>query len=140
MKRRLHTQLPSATINLTPLLDVTFVLLIAFMVVAPALRYSVDLKLPAVEDSENNSRKEPITIGVTFNEKNESVVFHLNGNPTNINDLPDNLKLLKGYTPNEVVALEADRRVPWESMAQLINLLKINGIENIGIVTEQGAK
>ncbi len=139
MKRRTRSlQLPDAHINLTSLLDITFVLLISFMVVAPALRYNVDLELPKVQKSRQVDQKKPVTIGVTYSETSQVAGYFVNGDAVALEDLPEIVKSREDYDPNKSVALEADRSVPWENIAKLINDLKLNDIHNLGIVTERG--
>lgn len=139
MRRRNQVRLPEAQINLTSLLDITFVLLISFMVVAPALRYNVDLQLPKVSDSRDIEKKKPVSIGVTYDKATNDVAYFVNGNPTTLSSIGDVVKRQDGWSADEVVALEADRSVPWEKVAQLINELKISEIHRIGIVTERGS-
>lgn len=139
MRRRRLASLPAAHINLTSMLDITFVLLIAFMVVAPALRYNIDLQLPKVSNSKSTDNKKPVTVAVTYSSEALAADFYLNGKLTALESLPDEIKSSEDYSPTEVVALEADQSVPWQHMAELINTLKLNEIHNLGIVTERGS-
>ncbi|CAN5476255.1 N/A [soil metagenome] len=137
-RRRSSLKTPEAHINITSLLDVVFVLLISFMVVAPALKFGIELELPKVGDSKEIEKKKPVNIQV----KSESGDAHyfVNGKSVELAMLAPAVKGVDGYNLDPVVALEADRSVPWENMAQLINELKSNNIRNIGIVTEKGAR
>jgi len=142
MRTRLrgHAKVPEAAINVTSLLDVVFVLLITFMVVAPALRHNVDLQLPKVGDTggEVNAKKRPVSVQVKY-VSGDSAEYYVNGAPVLLSQLPAAVKAAKGYDGDPVVALEADKRVPWQDVSALINELKINSITNIGIVTEKAS-
>lgn len=140
MKRRKSSvQMPEAAINITSLLDITFVLLIAFMVVAPALKYNIDLDLPKVGESTPRDSEKPVAIQVKL--QDGASQFYVNGKEVILGSLAQTVKESSGFQPESAtVALEADRMVPWEDIARLINELKMNGITNIGIVTEKGEK
>lgn len=134
--RRKKPALPEASINLTSLLDITFVLLISFMVVAPALRYNVDLELPKVAESQEVSEKKTTTLQV--NAPGGTATYFVNGVVTPLDEVPTAIKASETYRESPVVSLEADRAVPWEDIARLINVLTAEGITSIGIITEKG--
>lgn len=136
MRRRTKLQNPAATINLTSLLDVTFVLLIAFMVVAPALRFNVDLELPKVGEGERSEESKPVTLQVKAGGDGGDPVIHVNGTAVAFAGMVTQIKSTEGFTEETAVSFEADRRVEWDQVARIINTLKANGIEKLGIITE----
>lgn len=140
MKRHTIKRRPphDANINVTSLLDITFVLLIAFMVVAPALRFNVDLELPQASDAEVVTKEKPVTIHVTWSETEGLAAYHVNGEQVDFGGVMDILGRLNLSEGEQAIALEADRRVPWDNVARLITTLKANGYKNLGIVTEHG--
>lgn len=137
MRRKNRPGIPQANINLTSLLDITFVLLISFMVVAPALRYNVDLELPKVGRSTQAKEKKTVSIQVTYSGTTGPEYF-VNGKSTPLSELPAAVKAHEDFKTEPVVALESDKSVPWEHVARLINELKMNDINSLGIVTERG--
>ncbi len=141
MRRQRRSRLAQeAHINVTSLLDITFVLLIAFMVIAPALRFNVDVELPQASDAEVVSKEKPVTIHVSWNEDDGMVTYHVNGEVVSFDAVADTLRNLEVPEHDRVVALEADRRVPWDNVARLITRLKASGFHNLGIVTQHGAE
>ncbi len=136
MIRRRRRETPPASINVTSLLDITFVLLISFMVVAPAVRYNVDLELPKVSQSKSSEKKKPVVIQVT--QPAGGPVYYVNGQPTGLDDVPGAIKAAPEYKDQPSVSLEADRSVEWENIARLITVLKNNGVDAVNIVTERG--
>ena len=135
MRRR--TRHIESGINVTSLLDICFVLLISFMVVAPAVRYSIDMELPKVKESKMTDSKKPVSIQVS-NRSKGATVYYVDGQETDLDSIARQVASTKNYESNKVVALEADSQVPWDDMAKLMNELRSNGIDNIGIVTEKG--
>ena len=137
MRRRTRAQLPEAHINITSLLDITFVLLIAFMVVAPVLRYNVDLELPRVGESRSKEKQKTVSIQVKKGTGAGTARVHVNGVETPMANVASTIKKNPGFQAGEAVSLEADREVPWQEIAALINELKNNDIQKVAIVTEQ---
>ena len=136
--RHRKTKLPEAGINITSLLDITFVLLIAFMVVAPAVRYSIDMELPKVRESKSSDSKKPVSIQVSGKEGRGGTSYFVDGVQTDLTSIGTKVLSVPAYQKDKTVALEADKDVPWEDVARLMNELRNSGIDNVGIVTEKG--
>jgi biopolymer transport protein ExbD len=126
--------MPEANINVTSLLDITFVLLISFMVVAPTIRYEVGLKLPQVSTATTVSKDKPVSVQVRS--LGGGAAYFVNGKEVPIEAVVGEIKGAKDYSEAMGVALEADRAAPWESVADLMSILKANEINQISVVTE----
>lgn len=120
----------TATVNITPLLDTAFSLLIIFMITAPALNQGMDIKLP--QAATNNLKPEERKV-LTI-EKNQSV--YLDKEEVGLARLEGRLQSLKGATPQISLYLRADRDVPYGTVVQVMDLIKRAGIDKLGIVTE----
>lgn len=138
IRRRTHISTPPARIELTSLLDVTFVLLVAFMVVAPALRYNVDLELPKVGEGAQESKQKPVTVQVKGGSDGSEPEILVNGESVAFEGLVSRIKSTEGYSEDSVISFEADRRVEWGHTTRIINELKLHGVEKLAIVTERG--
>lgn len=127
-----HLNKKSATFDLTPLIDVVFLLLLFFMLTTTFvnLENRVKINLPsgdfaAAESSEN--------IIVTITENN---TIYFNGK------LIDPLKLSASVAagikeePEKIVVLEADRNVLHGKVISVMDLLKKGGAERIAIATQ----
>lgn len=127
-----HPNKKDASFNLTPLIDVVFLLLIFFMLTTTFVnlenRIKVDLPtgdFAAAEPSEN--------IIVTITENN---TIYLNGK------LIDPLKLTESIAaeikdePEKIVILEADKNVLHGKVIRVLDLLKKGGAERIAIATQ----
>lgn len=136
MKRRMKNEMPEATINLTSLMDITFVLLIAFMIVAPAVKYNVDLELPKSEDAQSASEERPIQVQVAYRQETQEISFHVNGRRVPLAEVAAEVKRQPTFREDSVISLEGERIAPWEEIARLITHLNSNGISNIAVVTE----
>lgn len=138
MRRHRTVNRPHADINVTSLLDVVFVLLISFMIVAPALKHGVELDLPQVREAQRmNPADRPIAVTVAPDKHDpKSMLTYVNGDQVPRSELVATIQAKKGEKAT-AVTLEADKAVDWETMADVLATLQSGGIANIGILTEK---
>ncbi len=115
---------PTPDINVTPLVDVVLVLLIIFMVIAPALEHGERVELPGVQnsDAQEKSKMDPITVtlgasGALFLEK-EAVAETA---------LAAKLDELHAQAPDRRVVLKGDSSIPYEKVRRLFALVQGRG-------------
>ena len=137
MKRH-HRDLPIlSSINLTSLLDVTFMLLIAFMVIAPLLKYGLRLELPEVKTAKRLEQKTTFTITIQKRlDEEESERIYLNDKRVTLDELTEELHANYERARNIDVVIEADKNASYGRFAQVIAAVQDAGVENIGIVTQ----
>jgi biopolymer transport protein TolR len=119
-----------AEINIIPLVDVVFVLLIIFMVTAPLMDRGIDLSLP---ESKTNTIKPEKRYVLTIT-KNKMMT--LNQEKISLQELAKKLPSLKG----ESIYLKADKEVPYGTVVSVMDLVKQSGVDKLGIVTEPDLK
>ena len=123
-------------INITPLVDTLLVLLIIFMVTAPAMTRTIGIDLPSAdgaraEKMEMDEEKEFLVVGISvdgqivFEEKNYSQSDFMNQFST----------LVAGMEP-EKVFIQADKNVAYDRLVQVMVFLQNQGHEKIGLVFE----
>ena len=125
---------PMAEINVTPLVDVTLVLLIVFIITAPLLTYAIKLELPDARSSPAGAP--PAAINLSIDAKG---MLYWNGRPVPIVELEARLKLVAGQIPQPELHLRADRSARYESVAQVMSSAQQAGIRHIGFVTDPTA-
>jgi len=137
MRRMRQRRTVNAEINVTSLLDIVFVLLIAFMIVAPALKHGVELELPKVRNAQNYKEKaKPVEVRVVWRTGGEEhTAIMVDGKDVDADSLVDSVQAKLLASSDRPVTLEADKRVPWDVMADLISRLRSAGVENLGIIT-----
>ncbi len=129
-RRRSRTHRVMGEINLTSLLDVAFVLLIAFMLIAPSLRDGVDIRLPTVREAPvlPNPANPPKVVRIPL-----GAPLTLDGEELDIPGLEQALRADRQADPKISVVLEADKDVPYQKVAEAIAAIRRAGIPAVGL-------
>lgn len=126
---------PMAEINVTPLVDVTLVLLVVFIIAAPLLTYAIKLDLPAAQAAP--AAPAPAAIEVSID---AGGALFWNGSAVDADALGRRLKQAAGASPQPELHLRADRAVRYEFVAQLMSAAQQAGIQHIGFITVPAAE
>ena len=115
-------------INITPLLDLAFVLLIIFVITTPLLEKGLELNLPRVQGqaAKTLNRNDLRTVEIT-----RQGTYALKGHPLSLSQLIRELAVDQRMNPNLVVYLRADKKCEWDAVAALISACQQNGILRI---------
>jgi len=126
----LHTL---AELNVTPLLDLCFVLLIIFMITTPLMENSVDLVVPSSATAKTQiDPAETQTIQIDRND-----VLKLNGQVTSRADLETQLAALKAREPQISVVVRPDRDLAIQKFIDVMDILKRVGVGRVGVMTRR---
>lgn len=131
-RKRSPASYEEANMNLTPLIDVIFVILVMFMIVAPMLNLNqielsygkADSSLPSL-----HADKSPIQIHV----KNDNSIL-VNNQRIESNELLDTLKNLKSHFPEAKPLVFHDRKAFFGTYQQLKGSLEESGFDEMQIV------
>jgi biopolymer transport protein ExbD/biopolymer transport protein TolR len=111
-------------INITPLLDLAFVLLIIFVITTPFIEQSLELKLPPGGAKDRALRREDFrTVEVS-----PQGVYLMQGRPLPLAQAVQELLRAHQSNPNLVVYVRADKLTPWENVFALTDLLSARGL------------
>ncbi|KRB93303.1 ExbD/TolR family protein [Noviherbaspirillum sp. Root189] len=121
-------------INMTPLVDVMLVLLIIFIITIPVINHAVKLDLPRAASQPNDVKPPHIDVSIDANG-----VVTWNGNPVDPQALKENIAVVSAQSPQPELHLRADRKTPYENVAQLMSAAQTGGLNKIGFVTEPDA-
>ena len=123
-------------INITPLLDLAFVLLIIFMITTPLLESSMNLVIPTT-----GATNPPIKSGqVQIVSIDRSETIRLNDHVTDLKTLTAQLGELKKGNPDVAIVIRPDRELPVQKLISLMDALKQAQITKIGIATRAESK
>jgi biopolymer transport protein ExbD len=119
-------------INITPLLDLAFVLLIIFVITTPLLEKGLDLKLPKAEGQTDKVNKEDIrTVEI-----NPQGAYFINKRQMKLDQLVTQLVQDFRYNPNLVVFVRADENSRMKDFVALTDACQRNGISRYSIRTQ----
>ncbi len=104
-----------AEINIVPLVDVVLVLLIIFMLTAHVMEFGLEVEVPKVKPVKEDVQDLPV-----INMDKEGTTY-LNDKPVNIHLIASAIR--QRYRKATSVYLRADRRTPWDPIAQVIATL-----------------
>ena len=117
--------------DLTPLIDMVFLLLIFFLLTSFFIRPSISVNLPEAEYTEVTEKQE-ITITI---EKDGGIL--LNGKPVSDRRLVSTVRWLHSSLDSDQVVIQADKEVPFGRVVQIMDLTKKAGVENISFLVER---
>jgi biopolymer transport protein ExbD len=123
-------------INVTPLLDLAFVLLIIFMITTPLLENSMNLVIPSSSAANPPVSKTQVqTISI---DRAETIT--INGEMVDADSLATRLLELKRTNPEVAIVIRPDRELPVQKLVALMDSLQRAGITKVGIATKAEAK
>jgi biopolymer transport protein ExbD len=123
-------------INITPLLDLAFVLLIIFMITTPLLENSKTLIIPS--SATTNAPINAAAVQTLSMDRNE--VVRLNEQVVDLATLESRLAALKEADPNVAIVIRPDRALPVQKLVSLMDALQRADITKVGIATQEEPK
>jgi len=131
-----HSLSTLSEINITPLLDLAFVLLIIFMITTPLLENSVNLVIPS--SGASNAPVNPAQVQTISIDRQETIRF--NNERVDAQTLVTRLTELKRVNPDVAVVIRPDRELPVQKLIALMDALQRGEITKVGIATKAEAK
>jgi biopolymer transport protein ExbD len=123
-------------INVTPLLDLAFVLLIIFMITTPLLENSTNLVIPS--SGEKNPRVDSSLVQTISIDRTATI--KLNNRIVDPETLTVQLTEMKRSNPDLAVVIRPDRELPVQKLISLMDTLQRAEISKVGIATKAEAK
>lgn len=120
-------------INITPLLDLAFVLLIIFVITTPLLEQGMDLNLP-VGGKQDNRKLEKQDIRTV--EVNTQGNYMMNRRPMSLDQITAQLAAEARQNPRLVVDIRGDENTSYKHVAAVFDRLTQAGVENVSLRTK----
>ncbi len=117
-------------INITPMLDLAYVLLVIFILMATASVQGIKVDLPKA--SAAKSLAEPKTVALTVN--NEGQVF-MDAFPVTMADLETRLRNEKATNPDVPIVLKGDTTTQYGKVMEVLDLCRRLDLSKVGLVT-----
>ncbi|NWF53360.1 MAG: biopolymer transporter ExbD [Syntrophaceae bacterium] len=122
-------------INVVPLLDLAWNLLLVFILVVTAAVQGISVSLPKA--SAASSSIKPATKAITLTAEG---TIYLDSFPVTLEELEMKLKQLKAANPNLPVVIKGDERIVYRSVIEVLDLLQKLEITQLGLVTQKLVK
>ena len=119
-------------LNVTPLLDLSFVLLIIFMITAPFLAESADLIIPtskASRDAVDPSKVYTVSVDRHGN-------LGINDKPVSDKEvLKREILTIRKNQPELAILVRSHQALPVQTLVELMDIFKESGVTKVGVVT-----
>ena len=120
-----------ATVDMTSLIDLTFLLLVTFIVTLPALEQGISIMLPQAKTDQLPTKDRKSNI-VTVNKDN---VIFLNDKPLSLSELESKLQEMASADPEVPVLVRGDERLDYGSVMKVVKIVYKCKIHRMALVT-----
>ena len=122
-------------INVTPLLDLSYVLLIIFIIMTTATVQGITVNLPKASTTPNLGQ--PKTKAVTITQDG---TVYLDTFPVSMQELESLLQQYKAVDPDLPIVIKADSQIQYQRVVDVLDLMARLEIHKIGLVTKKLVK
>nr|VVV06750.1 Biopolymer transport protein ExbD [Aliivibrio wodanis] len=123
----------SPQVDLTPLIDVVFILLIFFILSASFQKESsVEVDRPSASSSTVKEASKTLTVSV---DRNHQIWFK--GSVVNLTQLQFQMKSVVSKKEKINTIINADKSVDTGTLVQIIDAIRLSGISNVAIATKE---
>jgi len=122
---------PYDTINVTPMLDLAYVLLVVFILMTTASIQGLNISMPKPSNKPSTEQHELRVIQIT-----STGAVLLNGVGVTFQELETQLKALQARDPKMTVAIKGDPTAQYDKVVSVIDLCNALAV-NMGIVTSR---
>ena len=119
-------------INVTPMLDLAYVLLVVFIIMTTASVQGVKVEPPLTQAAGNLAK--PQTRGITITADGQ---VYLDAYPVSLEELQTSLAQYKAANPNLPVVLKADAAAQYEKVMAVLEIAKRLDITEVGLATKR---
>jgi biopolymer transport protein ExbD len=119
-------------INITPMLDLAYVLLVIFIIMTTASVQGIKVNVPKASSSVSLAK--PTTKAITVDSNGQ---VYLDTFPVTIDQLESQLRSFKAVTPDFPVVIKGDRVSQFGRITEVLDACSRVGISQLGIVTER---
>ncbi len=126
---------PYDEINVTPMLDLAYVLLVIFIIMTTATVQGIMVNLPKASDTPSIAKSQTKAITITA----DGTIF-LDTYPVSLEQLEATLRQYKAVNPDLPVVVKGDAQVQYQLVVQVLDMLGQLDITQIGLVTQKLVK
>jgi len=117
-------------INMTPLMDLTFILLITFIITFPLIEQGVAINLPKGQAAD---MQDAVTRSISLNLDKQ---LYLDDLPVSKEELVTAMLDVVTENPDTTIYVRADRKLPYGEVVEVMRVLHDANITRMALVTE----
>jgi biopolymer transport protein ExbD len=122
-------------LNITPLLDLVFVLLVIFIITTPQMMNNLEMTLPSGKPPPKTDQPKPKPNRIVVDAEGQTF---LNDQLVTVAELKKNLEQLKAENPELAVVVKGSDDVEYQNMIGVLDVLQQLDITKVGLATEAG--
>ncbi|RPH74365.1 MAG: biopolymer transporter ExbD [Hyphomicrobiales bacterium] len=122
-------------INITPMLDVAYVLLLIFIIMTTATVQGITVNLPKASSSPSLAKPKTKAISIT-----QDGTLYLDTYPVTLPELETRLAQYKAATPDLPVVIKADASIQYQKVMDVLDVVTRLEISQLGLVTQKLVK
>ena len=122
-------------INITPMLDLAYVLLVIFIIMTTAVVQGIKVNLPKASAQPTLSESKTKAITITADG-----TIYLDTFPVSMQELENMLRQYKAANPNLPVIIKADATIQYQRVVDVLDLAGRLQITQLGLVTQKIVK
>jgi biopolymer transport protein ExbD len=122
-------------INVTPMLDLAYVLLVIFIIMTTASVQGIKVNLPKASETPAIAKSKTKAISITADG-----TIYLDTYPVSLPELENLLRQYKAQTPDLPVIIKADSTLQYQRVVDVLDLVGKLEITQLGLVTQRIVK
>jgi biopolymer transport protein ExbD len=122
-------------VNVTPMLDLSYVLLVIFIILTTATVQGIKVNLPKASDTPSLAESKTKAITIT-----QDGTLYLDTYPVSLAELESLLRQYKAVTPDLPVIIKADATIQYQRVVDVLDLVGRLEISQLGLVTKKLVK
>ena len=119
-------------INVVPLLDLSFVLTVIFILIATAAVVGIKVDLPKASNTESIASSDTIAVSITPDGQ-----VYMNGFPVTMADFERRVREIHASNPEIPVVVRGDTQTASGRVMEVLDILKGVGVTKIGLPAEE---
>jgi biopolymer transport protein ExbD len=123
-------------LNITPLLDLVFVLLVIFIITTPQMMNNLEMTLPSGKPPPKADQPKPKIQRIAINGNRQ---ISLNDEPLTVSALKGRLAELKAADPGLSVVVKGADDVDYQAVVNVLDTLRQLDVTKVGLTTEASA-
>ena len=131
-RRRLRRDGAKASIDMNSLIDLTFLLLVVFIVTLPTLEQTIRIMLPVGKAQKQDDKKKILSVTV-----NSDGMMFLGEMPVTLADLKVRLSQAVGEDPETSVVIRGDVRAKYDEVYKVVKTAKDCNVKHLGLVSKE---